>query len=185
MGEVIDITKILKSLGKAEQIGTKTGTVLSAEEAITTGMQAARKEMWLNKYGTATPPPVAPIDPKAINEIYRSVQTDALDSKPISVPPVKAKSMSQAMWEAAGWQDDHQLPASTVTPPGKAPASVVAHPASEEQVIAPSAIPDREALVKQEASQMDRYKLNESAYMAGSINYDQYLAEFLKIFPHE
>lgn len=182
MGEVVDLTKILEALGKADRAASKTGTAVAAEDAIRQGIETARKEMWASKYGVKEPPP-QDFDPNAFNDAYRQGQTGKVDPTPPPPVPDK-KTFSQALWEAAGWKDDNEIPVKS-TPPSTAPASVIAHPSANEAVVAPSAISDRQTVVDREASQMDRHRLNEAAYMSGSKTYDEYLAEFMKIFPNE
>jgi hypothetical protein len=167
MGEVVDIVKLLERLGKRESAGAKTSSAISAEEAIHAGMAQARKEEWVRKFGTQPPSGTTKLDPMQLfRDAARKAELAGVDTTPSAPTPP---------------------PAPPAPPPEPPPVRVqiIPHPSSEEQVVAPSQINDRQALVDAEVKQMARYKLNESAYMSGSITHDQYMEEFKKIFPDE
>lgn len=164
MGDIIDITKLLQKAAEAAKglnAAEKTKPVLSAEEAIRHGIETARSEAWKSKFGTSQVP--APVHVNELNDLYRRLNIQLLDHEK-SVPPP---------------------PEPVAVPPPEPPpvkVQIIPHPSSEEAVIAPSAIPNRQALIDQEDMAMRKHALAESAYMSGSISHEDYIKEYNKIF---
>ena len=81
-------------------------------------------------------------------------------------------------------KSEEQVPLPPPAPePAPTKAQVVVHPSVNEEVVAPSSIPERQVQIDSDESKLAQYHLAESAYMHGSMEYSEYLTKIKKLFP--